>query len=186
MSVQAPGRCSQKGTKVSANVLRRMPKQDSHPASKAQGWLASGCHLKLSLPTESQHAYHGKVSLEISHPTYAQSWVTFRHIPLGFEYFQGCRLYEQSGQPVPMFNNPHSKKKKKVFSLHLTGSSCISAGACGFFSHMKFFQVFVFRLAECDEVANLFCQGVELPLKGSTTKMGCQLLLPVLYCILPL
>lgn len=117
MSVQAPGRCSQKGTKVSANVLRRMPKQDSHPASKAQGWLASGCHLKLSLPTESQHAYHGKVSLEISHSTYAQSWVTFRHIPLGFEYFQGCRLYEQSGQPVPMFNNPHSKKKKKSVFL---------------------------------------------------------------------
>jgi len=34
-------------------------------------------------------------------------------VQLGFEYFQGWRLYNISVQPVPVFDHPYSKK---VFS----------------------------------------------------------------------
>ena len=36
--------------------------------------------------------------------------VVQEHVQMAFEYLQGGRLHNLSGQPVPVLSNPHSKK----------------------------------------------------------------------------
>lgn len=62
-------------------------------------------------------------------PPCSKEQVAHDYIQSDFEHLQGWRLPGLSKQPVPVFEQPNDKKKKKLFFLCLSAISCISV--CG-------------------------------------------------------
>lgn len=61
--------------------------------------------------TQNHRITDGRRDFEVTYSNsfaQAQEQVTHEHIQMAFEYLQGRRLHSCSGQPIPVFNHPHS------------------------------------------------------------------------------